>query len=444
MRRRIIACLILILTLSGCTTERVEGSLRVPEMPAEFIEFNDELSKIKAQGLELVAPQGGTNRQSVQLADLDGDGVDEGIAFFREMANSYKCYAYVLKKNNDGYEIMTKIEGAGDTVDNVAYADMLGNGNNDLIIGWSVSDSDARSVTVHTVMENDIKKLCEIAGLYYLTYDINGDVISDLCVVSEDEAGMQAISVYMVEEGSLVHKSTAPLSQNSEKILRLRSGYVKDTLPAVFVEKEYNSSGIVTDVIVWQEQALCNITYSEEEKMSKLTARRITSYCEDIDGDMALEIPLPQLEEMPQAPVDSELLEGIVWYGFDERDRMIKKAYTFRQISENWYISLPLDWISRTIAARHIDDLSYNTTTFYSFGGGKEPEALFTVAVISGENREKYMEQLGYEKVSERNNVIYAVNIHKKRYLGYDITAEMITERFYYSSGEWSTGEVVF
>lgn len=444
MRRRIIACLILILTLSGCTTERVEGSLRVPEMPAEFIEFNDELSKIKAQGLELVTPQGGTNRQSVQLADLDGDGVDEGIAFFREMANSYKCYAYVLKKNDDGYEIMTKIEGAGDTVDNVAYADMLGNGNNDLIIGWSVSDSDARSVTVHTVMENDIKKLCEIAGLYYLTYDINGDVISDLCVVSEDEAGMQTLSVYMAEEGSLVLKSTAPLSQNSEKIMRLRSGYVKDTLPAIFVEKEYVSSGLVTDVIVWQDESLRNITYSEEEKMSSPTARRISSYCEDIDGDMALEIPLPQLEEMPSAPVDSELLEGIVWHGFDERDRMIEKAYTFRQASENWYISLPLDWISRTIAARHIDDFSYNTTTFYSLSEGKETEALFTIAVISGENREKYMEQLGYEKVSERNNVIYAVNIHKKRYLGYDITTEMITERFYYSSGEWSTGEVVF
>ena len=65
---------------------------------------------------------------------------------------------------------------------------------------------------------------------------------------------------------------------------------------------------------------------------------------------------------------------------------------------------------------------------------------LFGLEKLLGEE----IEALGYEKISERGNVIYAVDIHKKRYLGYDITTEMLTERFYYSSGEWSTGEVVF
>lgn len=444
MWRRVLACIMLAVLLSGCATDTIESSLRVPEIPAEFIEFNDELSKIKAQGMELVTPSGGTNRQSVQLADLDGDGVDEGIAVFREMANSYKCYAYVLKKNDDGYEVMAKVEGAGDSVDSISYADTLGNGNNDVIIGWSVSDSDARAVTVHTVIDGYLKKLCEIGSLYYLTYDINGDVISDLCVVYEDPAdGMQRLAVYMAEDNGLKQISTAPLSQNSEKILRIRAGYASDGVPAIFVEKEYNSSGIITDVVVCENGELKNLTYSEEEKQSNITARNTMAYCEDIDGDTALEIPIPQELSIEYIPADTELLTGFVWHGFDEKNRFVKKAYTFRQMNENWYLSLPRDWISKTVASHSKEDTSHTTTTFYGVGAN-EPEALFTIAVVSGETREQYTEQLGYEKISERNNVIYAVDIHKKRYLGYDITAEMLTERFYYSSGEWSTGEVVF
>ncbi len=444
MWRRILACIMLAVLLSGCATDSAESSLRVPEIPAEFIEFNDELNKIKAQGMELVTPGGGTNRQSVQLADLDGDGVDEGIALFREMANSYKCYVYIFKKNNDGYEVMSKIEGAGNSVDSIAYADTLGNGNNDVIIGWSVSDSDARAVTVHTIVDGYMKKLCEIAGLYYLIYDMNDDTISDLCVVYEDATdGMQRLAVYMAKENGLEPCGTAPLSQNSEKILRIRAGYASDGVPAIFVEKEYNSSGLVTDIIIWEDEELKNLTYSDEEKMSIITARNSANFCEDIDSDTALEIPVSQEISVEYAPVDSELLTGFVWYGFDEKSRFVKKAYTFRQTSENWYLSLPRDWISKTTAAHYKDDFSHTTTTFYGIGS-KEPEALFTIAVISGENREKYTEQLGYEKILERNNVIYAVDIHKKRYLGYDITVQMLTERFYYSSGEWSTGEVVF
>ncbi len=444
MWRRILACIILAFMLSGCATSTVESSLRVPEMPAEFIEFNDELSKIKAQGMELITPTGGTNRQPVQLADLDGDGVDEGIAVFREMANSYKCYAYILKKNGDGYEVMSKIDGAGDSVDSIAYADTLGNGNNDVIIGWSVSDSDARAVTVHTIIDDYVKKLCEIGGIYYLTYDINGDIISDLCVVDEDPAdGMQRLAVYMAVENDLKLISTAPLSQNSEKILRIRADYAADGVPAIFVEKEYNSSGLVTDIIIWEDGELKNLTYSEEERMSSKTARNSANYCEDIDGDTALEIPLPQEISVEYSPVDEDVLTGFVWHGFDERNRLVKKAYTFRQMSENWYLSLPRDWISKTVASHRKEDFSHTTTTFYGIGT-KDPEALFAIAVISGENREEYTKQLGYKKIAERNNVIYAVDIYKKRYLGYDITAEMLTERFFYSSGEWSTGEVVF
>ena len=88
MRFRLIFAVLLIFVLAGCATGSVEDVLRAPALPSEFMEFNDELNKIKASGLELLAPSGGANRQAIQLTDLDGDGADEGVALFRETANT--------------------------------------------------------------------------------------------------------------------------------------------------------------------------------------------------------------------------------------------------------------------------------------------------------------------------------------------------------------------
>ena len=98
MRIKLIAIAMLAMFLTGCTSNSVEDVLRVPALPSEFMEFNDELNKIKASGMEPIAPNSGTNRQSIQLTDLDGDGVDEGIAFFRETSNTYKVYACIFRR----------------------------------------------------------------------------------------------------------------------------------------------------------------------------------------------------------------------------------------------------------------------------------------------------------------------------------------------------------
>lgn len=444
MRIRIALIAILLLTLCGCAGDTVDSSLRVPELPAEFVEFNDEINNIKNEGYELVSPNGGTNRQSVQLTDLDNDGVDEGVAFFRELGNTYKVYAYVFKKSEDGYSVAAKIEGSGDTVENAAYADVLGNGNNELIIGWSMSDSGAKSVGVYSVNENDAIKLCEVNSIYHIVCDLNNDMVSDLCVIYEDPAdGLQKLALYSEYEGSVLFRASAPLSANSESILRIRAGYIDDAQPAVFVEKRYMAAGVITDVIVWKNVFLKNLTYSETAAMSEGTARINEIYVEDVDWDGALEVPMPTAPTTAFTTIEGEVLPGILWYGFGESGGKLIKAYTFRRTAEKWSISLPLDWNGKCTAVYHKNPVA-NVTTFYSYKEEGLGDELFNIIAITGENREKNLEKLGYDKLLEQNGILYGVQIKKKRFSGYDITPEMLAERFSYHDVEWSTGEVVF
>ncbi len=443
MRIKIALIIMSLLLLCGCGDDSVENSLRVPVLPAEFVEFNDEIDKIKNAGFELITPNGGTNRQSVQLADLDGDGVDEGIAFFRELGNSYKVYTYFFKKTDEGYGIEAMIEGSGDTVENVTYADLLGNGNNEVIIGWGMSESGAKSVGAYSVADGAATKLCEVASLYHIVYDLNYDMISDLCVVYEDPTdGAQKIALYSEYDGSVLFRASAPLSSKSDTILRIRASYVGDMQPAIFVEKRYHSAGVITDVIIWNKDFLKNITYSDTALESEKTARIYELYCEDVDADGTLEVPMPQLMNTVGQPVQGEPLQGTIWYGING-NAYERRAYTFRLAAEKWSMSLPLDWEGKCSAIYH-KKATTNLTTFYSYRQDGVSEELFSIVAITGDNRESNMEKLGLHKLLDRNGTLYAVEIKKKRYLGYDITPEMLIERFSYRESEWSTGEVVF
>jgi hypothetical protein len=59
----------------------------LPALPAEYTELNNCISQMIDSGAEYAAPISGTNIQPVQMKDLDGDGQQEAVAFFRNSAD---------------------------------------------------------------------------------------------------------------------------------------------------------------------------------------------------------------------------------------------------------------------------------------------------------------------------------------------------------------------
>ena len=86
-RRLLAACLALalIFSLTGCMSRTSGDMFALPEPPEDYQNLNAVISEIRsAIGGESIAPQSGSNTQTVQLQDLDGDGRQESaVAFFR-------------------------------------------------------------------------------------------------------------------------------------------------------------------------------------------------------------------------------------------------------------------------------------------------------------------------------------------------------------------------
>ena len=78
-----------------------------------------------ADGCSYSAPVSGSNQQSVQLADLDGDGEEEAIVFART-AGEKPLKAYVFDKKDGAYQNVAVIEGNGTAFARVEYVDLDG------------------------------------------------------------------------------------------------------------------------------------------------------------------------------------------------------------------------------------------------------------------------------------------------------------------------------
>ena len=68
--------LAVLMSLSGCALRTVEEMYSLPKRSQEYDELQSAID-IAMVGLDYAAPLSGTNRQTLQTAELDGDGREE-------------------------------------------------------------------------------------------------------------------------------------------------------------------------------------------------------------------------------------------------------------------------------------------------------------------------------------------------------------------------------
>src|SRR5699024_1996257 len=131
--------------LCGCSINSPENLYALPRLPEEFSDLQEKINEVTtpgqiyANGADLISPVSGTNTQTVQLRDLNGDGVSEAIAFFRASGEERPLKIYIFRQGSDGYEVKTVIEGDGNAIDSVSYENVNDSPAEELLVSWQLS-----------------------------------------------------------------------------------------------------------------------------------------------------------------------------------------------------------------------------------------------------------------------------------------------------------------
>ena len=453
MRRTILLlCLsaALAVLLTGCFFRAVDDLYAVPEAPEEYWDLQNKMKEVKDRGGEYIAPLSGEYIQSVQLQDLNGDGVQEAIAFFRVSTDEKPLKIYIYAQRESGYEIYAVIEGAGTAINAVSYEQLDDSPSREIVVSWQMSDK-LHSLTAYTVERSEVVELLRTDYTDYRVYDLDQDGQKEIAVVQTGAGeGDNRVELYNCHGGVVTLESAAPLSHGVSALVEggVTTGCLVDNIPALFVSSAYGEKGYLTDVFAWQNEAIQNVTLTETGGFMESTST-VRWYNDvavtDINGDGITEIPLPvPMRDANRVGTVSNFW-SIRWRQYDAAGRAWPVFTTYHNVRDQWYFILPDAWEGKITLERQDSAGGGERAVVFSYweDTDAQPEPFLTIYALSGSNRETMAAMPGrFSLVSaagEDATSLYVAEFHDCSWdCGLD--EEQVIANFHLIKSAWSAG----
>ena len=440
MKKRILFLMLMLiaaLLVTGCTMRTVEEMYALPKRSEEFNEMQSAIDTAM-YGMTYASPQSGENQQTVQMADLDGDGTDE-ILVFAKGASEKPLQVLIFAQDADGrVRTMETIGSNGLAFEQVEYVDFDDQPGCELVVGIRVSDRVQRSVAVYSFKNGDAELMLMNGYSKFVTCDLDQNGCSELMVLrpGEQEAERGMAVLYHYTDGQIERSVEMSLSESPENIRRIMQGKLQNGVPAVFVASAVYQDAIITDVLTIKNNQLINIAFSGDVNTSIQTLRNYYVYAEDIDGDSVVEIP-SIIAMKPISYWNHEEEKYLLrWYSFDDNGWEYDKLFTFHNFVGGWYLQLNSSWASR-ITVEQVDGVY----TFYLWDESYQSATpLFTLYVFTGSTRDEEAVRDGRFALYRAEGVAYSASLAEGS-AEHNITEDYLIDSFRLIRQDWQTGE---
>lgn len=437
--------LLLLLSASGCGFSFSPTDLySLPQLPEEYTELNSSLNQLLESGAEYAAPVSGSNIQPVQLEDLDGDGEEEALAFFRNSADEKPLKIYIFTAGKQGYEQAAVIEGTGTSIYSIAYEDLDQDGRKELLVGWRVN-TDLLALSVYTLRSGEPEEL--VQGTSYVKYavnDLNQDGLWELVVLRADEEGNGIADYYCWQEEEFQLRTSARITSTMAELSqqgRVKSGVLQDGTPALFVTGVEESAWMVTDILTVKNGELVNILLSDVTGVSSEIAPFSSLYPEDINGDGITEVPHP--EPIPAwGNVGEYPCRRIDWYTYTSDGTKAAVVSTYHSVEDGWYLRLPDVWKDQILITRTAGTEEVTVTFSYRGDSGEPPQDVLRITKLTGSGREARATRGGRVILRRLPEIIYTAELlDANGSWEYGLTEDEVREAFSLITTEWSAGD---
>lgn len=416
--------------LGGCSApSSAQDLFTLPQLPIEYSDLSRQINGLIADGYEYASPTSGRNIQSVQMVDLDGDGDEEAVAFFRRSSDEKPLKIFIFGANNDTYELMCTIESSGTAVDSVYYQDLTGDGRLELVVGWRIS-TDVQTVAAYAVQREPVA-LMQSSYVRYSIEELDGDGIPSLLIFRPDDEGNSIAEFYSWRNDVMAVSYSINLTGTMAELARgsVVSGRLSSSRAAVFVTGVTDGAMAATDIITYRSGAgLVNLTVDPQTGNSAVVFPYMQLRPQDIDDDGVTEVPRPQANRSGQPT-------GVVdWLAYNERGRSAPVMTTYHNLAGGWYFVMPKEWQGRitvTNAESGVNELQ----TILSLDG-REVGVIYT---LTGENRENRALRGNRVVIKRQTGTTYAGEVLPQgEEMG--LTDELLRQNFKLIGSQWTLG----
>lgn len=365
--------------LSGCVLGTLDELYCLPKRSEEYENLQAVVDKAMA-GLEYCAPSYGENRQFMQVADLDGDGIDEYLVFARDDSDK-PLKILIFCQLASGYVLMDTIEGYGFGYDFVSYAQMDDKPGLEIIVGRQVSEQVLRSVSVYRFTSGFSRQLLSTGYSQISTMDLDDDGISEMFLLSPgaSEKSHGTARLYSFYDGELQRSPEILLSASMSGFKMLLPGKLKDGKKVIYVTCASTDQSLVTDIFAMENKQLTTFASS----IFSEAIHNFYVYPQDIDADGVLE--LPRIVPLNKVTSDQRQEYMVQWYVLSSDNKATVKRITYHNFLDNWYLDL------ENFDVEQLSVIQSETDCAFYYDG----EKLFSIMVLTDADREEQASQAG-------------------------------------------------
>ena len=431
-----LAAFALLTLFSSCFCITTDDLYSLPEASDEYVNLQAKLNEIINTGAEYLPPESGPNRQSVQLKDIDGDGINEAIVFFYAPWVDKPLKIHIYKNVQGDYELADVIEGNGAAIDSVRYLDMDGDGVLELAVGWKMSPS-LKHMALYSMKGFEHIQIADADYSALASGDLHGNNKNNLIVISLPSADtpgqLQVIS--MMDDGEVV-KNSAELPNDVASVSNLVTGFMADSAPAIFLDCKDADGFMSTYMYPCTADGLKNITADLGEASS--VRERTASM--DINKDGVVEIPFPRA-----LPQQSDTTYYVIdWYAFDSVGNHGLTLTTYHNYTDGWYLILPDNWYDQ-VSIRREASVSGERSIIFSFivSGNSDVTHydFLKVYALSGAGREDRSKLPGRFVLSSDSDTIYVAELRAQaNSFGITFSQQYVQTNFGIIYSDWMSG----
>lgn len=422
-------------TVSGCVARNVDEFYALPRHSDSYYELQKAIDSVMTEGVQYAAPVSGANQQSVQLADLDGDGEDEAIVFLRAPGEK-PLRASVFDLVDGTYRSLGSIDGSGAAFESAEYIDLDGEGGKELILGYQISNQVLRSMRVYTLSSGQIVELMSANYSEYTLLDLDLSGSQDILLLRCDtEAGSGLAEVYCAQSGQLECTAQAPMSARAGEVQHILNGMIQPDVPASFVTSSTEEGTCITDVFAFYNGVFQNVAVTGSGSSRWVTSARHI-YPADIDADGLTELP-----QLGSAGGETENAAVVSWYALAADGTPAYKLTTFHHFTGGWYLRLPQSWgrylyVSDGEAAAGTTGLTFTRGS----AAAKNAQSVMTLYAFTGDDRNTVGAADGRFIVAEKGGVTYSAALGDDAEAA-GLTQETLRQMFNFIHIDWNSGE---
>ena len=415
-------CLVLLLCLSSCSSgdlvRPVSELLKPPLYYPEYEDLVETFHKNIGTDVDLCNPRSGDYPSAVVLEDLDSDGSLEALIFYRNTANDAMANMHYFDKLNDRWISLSNFKGYGSEVGSVQMADLDADGLKEIIVQWSfsgVSAGDMLSVYRRDQVNNSYKEIATELCALSETVDMDGDGCEELFFISPVNNGTVTQRYARLMKlsggaGSIIGETAVDASISS--YVSVKKEKPSGTLPMLlYIDALVGEQQMITELLYWDTtlSKLVAPLLDEKTLTHSQTSRFSPIECADLNRDGRLDIPTQSevFSEIPPGSSDYEEVYLTVWKTYTP-DGLEDTAYTLINQDENYLIELTKNE-ARTLGLR-----SYpRSNCWIVFQRSAPDDALFSVIKIP-QDRWGDEEFVSYIPIVELEDGVVSVFITQK------------------------------